>query len=139
MFNKRTSKLSSAVIGLTCVSMCCPAIAATLTNANGNVLVNQGDGFKPGSTAQDLPVGTRVMANEQSSAKITYPDGCSVNVLPGRVYVVTAQPPCGLANAGDPGTTLPVGPTGAEYALGAVAVGGIGAAVLIASRKAASP
>ncbi len=142
MIRTRFYKFTCGIIGLTTVALVCPTMAATLTDANGGVMVNVGDGFKPGVNLQDLPVGTRVMAPANSTAKVIYNDGCMANVEPGRVYVVVAQPTCAIANS-TPGTS-PAGPgaapTGSEFALGGVALVGVGAAVLIASKKSsASP
>lgn len=123
---------------LTAPCLVASAQAATLTETSGTVLVNVGDGFKAATPTQDLPVGTRVMARTDGQAKVGYSDGCTVNVQPGRVYIVTPQPPCGLTPTGTEGAAGAT--TAGEYAVGATAIAGIGVAGYALSKKhAASP
>ena len=109
--------------------------AATLAEANGAILVNSGDGFKAGSSSQPLPVGTKVMANQNSEATVAYSDFCVVKVLPGQVYTVLTNSPCATG-----AQTVTAQPLATDYALiGAVGLGAGVGIIALASKKAASP
>ena len=119
------------------------AEAALLTNVQGTVTVNRGDGFVPagpaGTTAVLAP-GDRVRA-ETGSADIVYDNGCTVTLGAGQmVAVLYAAPDCsgGLkdgaaSSSGISTSTLLIG--------GVVVAGGIGAGIALSqkSSKPASP
>ncbi len=120
--------LAAAVV----VSSTVSAIAATVSTQQGQVLVNAGQGYRQVAGAVQAGAGASVVANPGGLGQVTYPDGCTVTVEPGTVYTIAQESPC---NAG------PVGLNGTTFVLGAVAVGGIGAAAIIVGNKdkAASP
>lgn len=70
------------------------ASAATVESVQGKVLINHGDGFQQASSGTPAKAGDLLMANAGGSAKLIYPGGCQVNVIPGRVVSVGNQPPC---------------------------------------------
>lgn len=96
--------------------------AATVSSVSGELLVNQGAGYKAMSGAATLAAGSLVMVGAGGSAQIAYEDGCIIDVTPGKVELVGVQSPCaaGAASAMTTGATPPV-PAGGPPA------GGLGA------------
>ena len=76
------------------------------------------------------PVALRVVG-PGGSAQVVYADGCAVPVQPGSVVAVTPESPCLATGAIDPSPGI----SGTTLAIGAVAVGGGTAALLLLSRK----
>ncbi len=72
------------------------ALAATLEGLQGVVLVDRGSGYGAVQGATQLNPGDSVIVNPGGSAKVVYPDGCSVAVVPGSVVAVGAQSPCSM-------------------------------------------
>jgi hypothetical protein len=97
-----------------------PSLAAVVDSVQGEVWINRGGGFQlvAGAVVQGN-VGDFVMAGENSSARIVYPDGCSVQVIPGNVIAITDQSPCIERALSDDSRGLTAG----LFALGAVGVG----------------
>jgi hypothetical protein len=117
------------------------AYAATVNATQGQVLLNLGQGYKQVTGSSEAGPGAIVVANPGGSAQVVYSDGCSITVTPGMVYTIAPQSPCGSGGPGFGGgfemnTTTMV-------ALGAIAGGGIAAAIIFSrgssSQKAASP
>ncbi len=119
------------------------AEAALLTNVQGTVTVNHGEGFVPvgpaGTTALLAP-GDRVRAGT-GSADIVYDNGCTVTLGAGQmVAVLYAAPDCngGLKD----GAASSSGLSTSTYLVGGLVVaGGIGAGIALSqkSSKPASP
>jgi hypothetical protein len=70
------------------------AWAATVQPVAGEVSVNQGQGFKKLDSAFDAKAGDAVMVSPGGSAKVSYPDGCAVDLKPGAVMVIAELSPC---------------------------------------------
>lgn len=70
------------------------AWAATIEPVNGEVSVNQGQGFKKLDSAFEAMVGDAVMVSPGGSAKVSYADGCTIGLKPGAVMVIAALSPC---------------------------------------------
>jgi hypothetical protein len=70
------------------------AFAATVTPKQGEVLVNQGSGYKSVTQPTEVAVGDQLMVKPKSSGRIVFPDGCTVNVSPGGVFIIPAKSPC---------------------------------------------
>lgn len=70
------------------------AWAATIEPVNGDVSVNQGQGFKKLDAAFEAKVGDAVMVSPGGSAKASYADGCAIALKPGAVMVIAALSPC---------------------------------------------
>lgn len=107
------------------------AQAALLTNVQGAVTVNRGDGYAPAGTGGAVGAGVRVHAGE-GSADIVYENGCKVKVDSGETVVVLSGPPAcsGVTQTSASWT----------YAAGALAVGGgVAALVISQGNKPASP
>jgi len=65
-----------------------PTLAATVEVLQGQVSINQGQGYKQVAAASDVSTGDQVMAAPGSRGKIVYADGCAVDVYPGAVVTV---------------------------------------------------
>ncbi len=88
--------------------------AATLSNQQGTVLVNQGEEFVTATEAQALKAGDRVMVMEGGSAQVTFSDGCVLPLTAGSMFVVSDGSDC----AGSLAAVQKIGPTYAQ-AIGA--------------------
>jgi hypothetical protein len=106
------------------------AWAASLQPGQGNLTINQGQGFQPVNGRVDANVGDSVMVGPGGSATVVYDDGCTVNVAPGSVTTVAPLSPCASGSYAADNTDL-VGP--AIMGLGAAAA--IGAGVLASTNN----
>lgn len=101
------------------------AEAALLTNIQGPVSVNTGQGFRLVTTAVDLKPGDRVMVGNGGTAQLIYNDACITRVDGSGVVVVQQAAPCGLTTGQVQPTPGPGGvPTTVVIAGGVVIVGG---------------
>lgn len=82
--------LNSLIGGLTSGS----AAAAMLQPGQGDLTINQGQGFRPVNSRVDAHVGDAVMVGPDGSATVVYDDGCKVDVQPGAVMTITPLSPC---------------------------------------------
>ena len=138
-----TTSFGSSGVRFTGVLACCSLIfslqanaAANLAETTGTILVNTGDGFKTGTLSQTLPTGSKVMANQNSEATVSYGDFCVVKVRPGQVYTVATNSPCAVGGQ----ATITAEPLASDYALlGAAGVAGVVGGIILLSKKAASP
>ena len=81
-----------------------------LSNVEGAVSVNRGDGFQPVSAGTALSSGDRVRVSAGGSVNIVYENGCSTRVGPSQVAVVLATPPsCQGARLKDGGLVVGAG------------------------------
>jgi hypothetical protein len=71
-----------------------PSLAATIEPGQGDLSINQGQGFKPIKSRVDANVGDRVMAGPRGTATVVYNDGCKVDVQPGAVTIIAPMSPC---------------------------------------------
>jgi hypothetical protein len=77
------------------------ASAATIAPVKGDVSVNQGQGFKKLAAAFEAKVGDAVMVSPGGSAKVSYADGCAIELKPGAVMVIAALSPCASGSYAD--------------------------------------
>jgi hypothetical protein len=70
------------------------ASAATLSAANGSVMVNQGKQFVSAQAGQALAAGDRVMVMQDGNAVVRFDDGCDVTINGGSVATVPAVSTC---------------------------------------------
>jgi hypothetical protein len=70
------------------------ATGATLEPVQGDLWINHGKGFEKVDKRIEAKVGDSVMVNPGGYAKLTYPDGCEVNVKPGAVTTIAPLSPC---------------------------------------------
>jgi hypothetical protein len=89
--------------------------AATIEPVQGNLSLNQGQGFQPVNSRVNANVGDTVMVGPGGAAAVTYPDGCKVQVQPGTVTSIAPLSPCASGSLADDNNNL--------YLLGAAAVG----------------
>lgn len=71
---------------------------ATLVNANGSVMVNQGKQFVSAQSGLLLSTGDRVMVMEGANASVRYNEGCVVNLASGTLVTVATQEACVAGN-----------------------------------------
>lgn len=103
-------------------SMCHQASAATLSGVQGQVLVNQGNGFVQATPGMTISPGDMVLVQEGAAAQVTYPNGVIANVAPGGMFTVPAVPP----------VVAPAMPPVAPAASVAGAGAGVGTGVIVA-------
>jgi len=70
------------------------AWAAMVEPREGNLSINQGQGFQPVNSRIDANVGDSVMVAPGGSATVVYDDGCRVAVQPGAVATIAPLSPC---------------------------------------------
>jgi hypothetical protein len=75
--------------------------AATIEPVQGNLSLNQGQGFQPINSRVDANVGDTVMVGTGGAAAVTYPDGCKVPVQPGAVTTIAPLSPCASGSLAD--------------------------------------
>ena len=86
---RRMRRLTSLALGFCIGSLIClPAMAATVEIVQGQVSVNQGQGYKQITAASAVSAGDQVMAAPGGRGRIVYADGCAVDVYPGAVLTV---------------------------------------------------
>ena len=111
------------------------AQAALLTNIDGVILVNHGDGFRPVAEGAILGSGDRVRA-EAGSADVLYENGCSMRVTHKQTVVVLFAPPaCGQGSLKDGVSAADGSAFGmpSEVIGAGVVLGGAGLAVALSS------
>lgn len=79
---------------------------ATLGQAQGTVLVSQGDQFVTATDGQALQAGDRVLVMEGGSVQLSFSDGCALPLAAGSMLDVPALSPC----AGGVASVQRVGP-----------------------------
>ena len=135
-FQKKKSRIPRAFISTAVIAalFATNAQAAELSNIEGVVSVNSGNGFHPASIGSSLTPGDRVRT-DNGSADIVYGNGCSTRVGPQQVAVVlSAPPPCNGGGLKDGVAVEPAGPSAPLILGGLVVVGGaVGLAVALSS------
>jgi len=129
--SKRRAVSAAVIVALFATN----AGAVTLSNIEGTVSVNRGDGFQPASIGAPLSSGDRVRAGASGSANIVYENGCSTRVAPSQVAVVLATPPsCQGASLKDGPAYAPAGIGTDTLLIGGLVVGaGVGIAVALSN------
>jgi hypothetical protein len=85
-------KLIAAIVSTSMIVS--SAQAARLTEIQGTVLVNTGDGFWEVKGAATVSAGDRVLVRGKGGAHIDYGSGCIVRVSANQTVVVASQPTC---------------------------------------------
>jgi hypothetical protein len=133
----RVMRFSPLLAIIAAALLCNPALGATVTAQQGQVLVNSGNGYQHVTGAVEAEAGATVVANPGGRGHVVYPDGCWVAVEPATVYAIAPRSPC-ETGTDQPGTGF--GMNGTTLAVGALVVGGgVTAAVLLSKGKPASP
>jgi hypothetical protein len=68
--------------------------AADVQSVQGDVSINQGQGFQAVNGRIGANVGDSLMAGPNGSATVSYSDGCQVTVQPGAVTTIAPLSPC---------------------------------------------
>src|SRR5580658_7851544 len=68
--------------------------AADVQSVQGDLSINQGQGFQAVNGRIDANVGDSVMVGPSGSATVSYSDGCQVTVQPGAVTTIAPLSPC---------------------------------------------
>jgi len=92
-----------AVVGAFCWAMLLssPTWAASLQPGQGDLSINQGQGFQPVNARVDANVGDAVMVGPGGTATVVYDDGCTVDVQPGAVTSIAPLSPCASGSNAD--------------------------------------
>jgi hypothetical protein len=85
-----------------CAALCfgCSLLAATACRAatvqplQGQISINQGQGFHQIDGTAELKAGDSVIVSPGGTATVSYPDGCNIGLKPGAVMVIAALSPC---------------------------------------------
>jgi hypothetical protein len=96
----RRSSLCISVIGCALL-LASAAGAATIEPVQGNLSLNQGQGFQPVNSRVNANVGDTVMVGPGGAAAVTYPDGCKVPVQPGSTTTIAPLSPCASGSLAD--------------------------------------
>jgi hypothetical protein len=75
--------------------------AATIEPVQGNLSLNQGQGFQPINSRVNVNVGDTVVVGPGGAAAVTYSDGCKVSVQPGAVTTIAPLSPCASGSMAD--------------------------------------
>lgn len=86
----------AAVVLAASVAFAAPAFAqdngsVTLKVDSGSVMTSNGGDYATAASGQSLASGDKVMVNENSSATLTYGNGCKMQLTQPGVYTVPAQ------------------------------------------------
>jgi hypothetical protein len=117
------------------------AEAALLSNVQGAVTVDQGDGFKPALGGAAVSPGDRIRV-ASGSADIVYDNGCAVHVGAGQVVAIQYNPPsCGGGSSSSGSLKDPPSETPVMLYVGGglLLAGGAAAGVILLTQKPASP
>lgn len=77
--------------------------ATTITPIQGQVSINQGQGFQPINGLVEAKAGDSIMVSPGGSATVAYADGCNVKLQPGAVMIIAPLSPCASgSNAQEP-------------------------------------
>lgn len=127
------------VVGITCfagvIFFAAASWAAEVESGQGDLSVNQGQGFHKVDGRVDAHAGDSVMVSPDGSATVSYPDGCQVNVQPGSVMTIAPLSPCA---AGSLAQAPPPNPYLVPMVLGGLFGAGLGAAIYEASQSRSS-
>ena len=101
-----------------------PASIAKVTEANGKVLVNKGDGLISTKAGTELVDGDRIVTLDKSNAKVMFADGCELVLEENKILVIDMNLGCKAAVlASAPGAVATGGSTAGLW-IGAAVAGG---------------
>jgi hypothetical protein len=125
---------AKSLIGAFCWAMLLSSStwAATLEPGQGQISVNQGQGFQPVNSRVDANVGDSVMVSPDGSASVVYADGCKVNVRPGAVATIAPISPCASGSYADDNNN---GSDWGPLLMGVVVLGFIGGGIYAATNN----
>lgn len=133
-----SQRLFVGVLSIACATLLGSSCwAATVEPVQGNLSINQGQGFQPINSRIDANVGDTLMVAPGGSAVVVYADGCKVNVQPGAVTTIAPLSPCASGSYADDTYNNPV--WGYVLGAGALAALGVGAYEATQTSHAATP
>ncbi len=92
---KKQLGIASCILSLVCSQAAwAESITGELHLIKGKVLVSKGKSYRLAGSAQ---TGQRIKLGKNSSAVLTFANGCDVQLLSGQVYVVPSVSPCSVA------------------------------------------
>jgi hypothetical protein len=110
--------------------------AADVQSVQGDLSINQGQGFQAVNGRLDANVGDSVMVGPGGSATVSYPDGCQVPVQPGAVTTIAPLSPCASASFAQGYTYNPQDTVVTSYIVGGIIAASIaGLAIAIVTHK----
>jgi len=119
---------AALLIGGSAVAQQKDSTVAKLRDAEGNVLVSQGDAMIAGANDQRLAVGTRVVTTSGAKVTISYDVGCDVRLKENERFTVTVGPCAVLLgqveSLGPAAGAIGGGTTGTTTAMTATTAGG---------------
>ena len=145
-------KIASTVSAVALVIVSTAAQATMVQPITGEVMINQGKGYKTIKNPIEAKAGDRVIVNPGGYAKVNYSDGCNIPIQPGAVATIGAQSPC-IAQQGEmvqtqdapppPADPIPplepvAGGTGTGIGTGTLVAVGLGVAAAVGIGIAAS-
>jgi hypothetical protein len=117
----RPRSLLRALLPLGCAALLTTSSwAATIEPGQGDLTINQGQGFQPINSRVNANVGDAVMVGPGGGATVVYSDGCKVDVQPGAVTTIAPLSPCASGSYAD---TNPGGFDWAGAAIGGFVLG----------------
>lgn len=78
------------------------AEAAEIRAVRGQVLVNEGTGYRAVEGPVRLKVGDAVIAAPRGLGSLSYDDGCTIEVAPGAIAWIRPRSPCAAVDGFDP-------------------------------------
>jgi len=132
MYKLITATVFGLGMSLAAVAQDAPAPTTTLTQVEGRVSVNQGDGFAPAQEGMRLKPGDRVMVQEGGEAALTFDDECRMEVTENKLMTVPGRSTC----AGGVAAIQPLQPAGGAAiggAAGATGTGNGGVLIMVAT------
>lgn len=110
--------------------------AADVQSGQGDLSINQGQGFQPVNGRVDANVGDSLLVGPNGSATVSYPDGCQVAVQPGAVTTIAPLSPCASGSYAQQ-TNNP--PDWTPFVIGGIVVGGlVGVGIAAATSRSTS-
>jgi hypothetical protein len=130
----------SKLFGITCfasaVFLATASWAVEVESDQGDVSINQGQGFQKIDGRIDANAGDSVMVSPNGSATVSYPDGCQVNVQPGALVTIAPLSPCA---SGSLAQVPPPNPYLIPMVIGGLLGAALGVAAYEASQHHSSP
>jgi hypothetical protein len=94
--------LALASGALVAVAFALSAEAAEIRTVRGQVLINEGAGYRVIEGAVRLKAGDAAMAAPQGLGSLSYDDGCTIDVRPGTIAWIGTRSPCTADEDRDP-------------------------------------
>ena len=124
---KKPLAVAIATLGLAFAASAYAAPVATLTEIKGNVLVNQGEEFRPATKGMRLNPGDRIMVQDDSAARLKFDDECPYPIGENKIVTVPEKSNC----AGGEPLVQELEPTGGAAPGGATGTSNRGVGIMV--------